>query len=172
MLGVAEVKARGNVLSQVVYRSGTQDAELHFAPLTVPRKSPETPEMMEPHVPGKYDENCEKYFPAQGYAAGEEPGHPRELVCAHPLECENEPVGCQARRYLLVSAPTSDWLIHCHMTIESLAVGENAGGAAMVDDSNPRGRPVSDFLTRIQSVASVVRVVSRLVVDRGPVKRR
>lgn len=172
MLGVAEVKARGNALSEVVYSSWTQDAELHLARLRVPHKIPETMEMMEPHVPRKYDENCEKYFPARGYAAGEEPGHPRELVCAHPLEYENGPVGCQVRRYLLVSAPTSDWLIHCYMTIETLAVGGNAGGAAMVDDLNPRGRPVSDFLTRIRSVASVARAVSILVVDRALVKRR
>lgn len=58
------------------------------------------------------------------------------------------------------------------MTIECLAVGGNAGGVAMMDDSNPRGWPVSAFLTRKRSVTLVAREESMLVVDRALVKRR
>ena len=168
---VVEVKARGNVPSQAAYSFGARDVELHFARLTVPHKSLEMTGMVELRGP-KYGENCEKSFPALGYAAGAEPGHPKELAFAHPLECENASVGCQVRHYLLVSAPILDWSIHCHMTIERLAVDGNAGGVAMMDDSNPRGRAASVFLTRKRSVASVAREESMVVVDRANVKRR
>jgi hypothetical protein len=58
VMGVVELKARGNVLLRVAYSFGTQHAELHFARLTVHRRSLETTERMELHGPKKYDGNC------------------------------------------------------------------------------------------------------------------
>ena len=68
-----------------------------------------------------------------------------------------------------MNTPVLDWL---YLTIELLAVVGAEGGVKIVGDSNPRGRIVSVFLTRIRTVAWVVRTVSMLVVDQALVKRR
>ena len=136
--------ARGN---HVAYSFGTQDAELHFVRLYVPRTSLGTAEVMEFRGPN-YDENYERQFLAKGYARGEGPGDPKAPVCVHPSECEGEYVGCQVRHYLLANGSILDWLTYWILTIEPLAVVAE-GGMVIADEPNPRGLIVSVFLTKI-----------------------
>jgi hypothetical protein len=119
-----------------------------------------------------YGENCERRFPATGYANVEAPGDPKVLACAHPLEYENEPAGCQVRDCLLVNAPILNWLRYWCLTIGQLVVGAAEGGAGMADSSNLRMWAVLIVPTTIRSVTSVVKAVSMQVVDQSPVERR
>jgi hypothetical protein len=101
----------------------------------------------------------------------EEPGDPKRFVCAHPSEYESGYVGCQVKHYLLVNAPILDWLAYWILTIGLLAVGA-VGGVETANEPNPHGMIVSVFLTKTRNVASVVKVVSMVVVDRALVERK